>query len=380
MAKHTTLSSLFTAIADAIRSKKGSTETIVADNFPDEITALSNAEPAVIEPLEVTENGTYTAPEGVDGYSPVTVNVEPDIETETWEFTLEDDSTVTKEVQLVVDTEGDSGITPSGEYSITSNGTYDVTKYASAKVNVPIPSGYVKPSGTLDITTNGTHTVTNYASAKVNVPTTIPNGYADVSGVTATAADVLASKKIILSDGTPATGTIQTKDGYKITPGTSDQTAISLGYYAKGDITVAGDSNLKASNIKSGVSIFGVAGSYTGSSGGVSIGNPVIATRSSQYAITFNVSNASKVVAFFVMIEGDSSIPDENIYLASMFYNKNAGTIRWGGVRQYNGATSFSGDDGYPDAVTLASSSISISTSYMLLPNTVYRLYPIYSA
>ena len=30
----------------------------------------------VIEALEVTENGTYTAPEGVDGYSPVTVNVQ----------------------------------------------------------------------------------------------------------------------------------------------------------------------------------------------------------------------------------------------------------------------------------------------------------------
>ena len=29
----------------------------------------------VIEPLEITENGTYTAPNGVDGYSPITVNV-----------------------------------------------------------------------------------------------------------------------------------------------------------------------------------------------------------------------------------------------------------------------------------------------------------------
>lgn len=29
----------------------------------------------VINPLSVTENGTYTAPSGVDGYSPVTVNV-----------------------------------------------------------------------------------------------------------------------------------------------------------------------------------------------------------------------------------------------------------------------------------------------------------------
>lgn len=37
-------------------------------------TAESAAKP-VIKPLEVTSNGTYTAPAGVDGYSPVTVNV-----------------------------------------------------------------------------------------------------------------------------------------------------------------------------------------------------------------------------------------------------------------------------------------------------------------
>jgi hypothetical protein len=29
----------------------------------------------VVQPLSVTANGTYTAPTGVDGYSPVTVNV-----------------------------------------------------------------------------------------------------------------------------------------------------------------------------------------------------------------------------------------------------------------------------------------------------------------
>lgn len=31
--------------------------------------------PAVIEPKTITENGTYTAPSGVDGYNPITVNV-----------------------------------------------------------------------------------------------------------------------------------------------------------------------------------------------------------------------------------------------------------------------------------------------------------------
>jgi hypothetical protein len=45
------------------------------------------------------------------------------------------------------------------------------------------------------------------------------------------------------------------------TPGTGTQ-SLSPGYYSGG--TIAGDSDLKAQNIKSGVSIFGVAGSYGG--------------------------------------------------------------------------------------------------------------------
>ena len=36
---------------------------------------LPDAKQPVIEPLEITENGTYTAGDGVDGYSPITVNV-----------------------------------------------------------------------------------------------------------------------------------------------------------------------------------------------------------------------------------------------------------------------------------------------------------------
>jgi hypothetical protein len=47
-----------------------------------------------------------------------------------------------------------------------------------------------------------------------------------------------------------------------ITPGAQDQIAVSKGYFTGGNITVAGDGNLAASNIRSGVSIFGVSGSY----------------------------------------------------------------------------------------------------------------------
>lgn len=62
---------------------------------------------------------------------------------------------------------------------------------------------------------------------------------------------------------TTETLTIPTKAGTTITPGTSRKTAVSGGYLTTGAVYVAGDTNLKAENIKSGVSIFGVAGTLS---------------------------------------------------------------------------------------------------------------------
>lgn len=86
---------------------------------------------AVINPLSVSANGTYSAPGGVDGYNPVKVAVPM----------------------------------PSGTYNIGANGDYDIASYASVAVSVP---GIV-PSGTSNITANGVYDVTNYESASVNV-------------------------------------------------------------------------------------------------------------------------------------------------------------------------------------------------------------------
>lgn len=81
-----------------------------------------------------------------------------------------------------------TGITPTGTKVIKSNGTHDVTDFAQASVQVPIPA---EPSGekVVNITSNGTSTedVKSFATAKinVNVPSTgiTPQGTKEVSVV-----------------------------------------------------------------------------------------------------------------------------------------------------------------------------------------------------
>lgn len=62
---------------------------------------------------------------------------------------------------------------------------------------------------------------------------------------------------------TQSTHQLTVQDGTTITPGTAQKTAVASGRYTTGPVYVAGDANLKASNIKLGVSIFGVTGTYS---------------------------------------------------------------------------------------------------------------------
>lgn len=126
------------------------------------------------------------------------------------------------------------GLFPTGNLDITSNGEYSVENLSTVNVNVPIPDGYIIPSGSLTITENGSKDVTNYALVDVNVfvPETMT--------------------KLI----TPTTR-LQT-----ITP---DEGKVFSSVQVKG-VDNSIDTNIKAENIKSGVSILGVNGTYAFSS------------------------------------------------------------------------------------------------------------------
>lgn len=68
------LNELMASIAEAIRHKRNTTDKINAQDFPNEIEKITGGGGSKNEPITITTNGIYTAPEGI-GYSPINVSV-----------------------------------------------------------------------------------------------------------------------------------------------------------------------------------------------------------------------------------------------------------------------------------------------------------------
>ena len=96
----------------------------------------------------------------------------------------------------------------------------------------------------------------------------IVTGIDSIESSTSPSIDISSDGLITATAGTKSsTYQLAFAPAQTITPSTTSQIAVSSGHYTGGNITVAGDANLVADNIKSGVSIFGIDGSYEGGGG-----------------------------------------------------------------------------------------------------------------
>lgn len=130
-------------------------------------------------------------------------------------------------------------------------------------------------------TKTGQRIVGSLGQGKVNTPSISVNSAGKIMAGTSYTSGIIGQGTV------NNTYQLNTKDETTITPGTSQKTAVATGIYTIGPIYVAGDENLKASNIKSGVSIFGVSGSYTG---GATIGYITSIERLAHNRIIFNTN------------------------------------------------------------------------------------------
>lgn len=124
--------------------------------------------------------------------------------------------------------------------------------------------GNIVTKTTDDLMVDGSMVIVPMGYYAAQTEKSVANGSVAISNITISS-DGMITASVTQSEGYISNGEISntkqltTIPATTYTPGTSDQT-IPLGEYLIGEQTIKGDSNLVGENIKSGVSIFGVAG------------------------------------------------------------------------------------------------------------------------
>lgn len=97
--------------------------------------------------------------------------------------------------------------------------------------------------------------------------------------------DALSSVTVEAISNTYIGSSVTKKSAATYTPGTSNQ-SIASGQYLSGAQTIKGDSNLIASNIKKGVTIFNVTGSYNEATGGPTLQSKTVSPSESTQTVS----------------------------------------------------------------------------------------------
>lgn len=173
---------------------------------------------------------------------------------------------------------------------ITGNIPTQTASSLTAKTNtVTVPAGYYATQVSKSISTG-----------------TVNNPIFNVSASGLVTVTVSTSAGYVTNVSKQNTYQLPTQAAKIVTPSTTQQTAVASGKYTTGDVYVSGDSNLVSENIKSGVTIFNVAGTYEGSSSSYrydQTGTYFAGTVSSTRTITFNIAGIKDIpLAGFIVL------------------------------------------------------------------------------
>ena len=272
---------------------------------------------AKLQTKTATINGDVTPDDGYYGLDKVTVNVSgssPTLQTKTKSYTPTESAqteTITADVGYDGLEEVDITVGAISPTYIGSGVTQrDSTDLSASGATVSVPSGYYASNASKSVSsgTEGTPTATKgtVSSNSISVTPSVTNSAGYISGgthngtaVTVSASELVSGTKTIASSGTidvanyanasvaagsakspttiTGTGSGVSHDGTTVTfqKTLSVTPTVTAGYVASGTATntsitlSATDANFLASNIKNGVSLFGLTGSYSGGGGGV---------------------------------------------------------------------------------------------------------------
>ena len=281
---------LATVKADLKAAINGASGATVGDVFGDYPGAITSGKSAIA--AAITEKGVATAADAT--FQQMATNI-GQIQTGT------DTSDATATAGDILS--GETAYVASGKVTgtIPSRSASNVT---ASGATVTVPSGHYpsKVQKSVNTATQATPSISVSSSGLITASATQSAGY--------------------VSSGTKsATKQLTTQVAKTVTPKATSQTAVASGRYTTGAVTVAGDANLIAGNIKKGVNIFGVTGTYSGNSKLTLVGT------NDDYLSLFNNSNMFAVVydsnGNYITTLGNSEV----ITSASIEYSANGADV-----------------------------------------------------